>query len=98
MRFEWRQLVQRLADANVPLPSDLFSTEFTEAADPTIRRHLNSLNTPETLPVVMKRPAAVVKQICKAWPRRALVLAWVSLERMWPDSLFRKTVFSSGRG
>ena len=62
-------LVQRLADANVPLPSDL----FTKDASSSSRCH--ALNTPDTMsvsrPLVMKRPAAVVKkpavkQICKA--------------------------------
>ena len=64
-------LVQRLADANVPLPSDL----FTKDASSSSIKHCNAINTPDTWPVsrplVMKRPAAVVKkpavkQICKA--------------------------------
>ena len=71
MRFEWRVLVQRLADANVLLPSDL----FTKDASSSSRCHVHAINTPDTLslsrPLVMKRPAAVVKkpavkQICKA--------------------------------
>ena len=66
-------LVQRLADANVPLPSDL----FTKDASSSSRCHVHAINTPDTLslsrPLVMKRPAAVVKKpavklepICKA--------------------------------
>ena len=60
MRFEWRVLVQRLADANVPLPSDLFTKDASSSS------RCYALNTPDTFSVsrllVMKRPAAVVKK------------------------------------
>ena len=53
-------LVQRLADANVPLPSDLFTKDASSSS------RCYALNTPDTFslsrPLVMKRPAAVVKK------------------------------------